>query len=232
MQYQINISIDNAGLTAIYKAHQSVTLVKSVVSNPLNQGNLPIAWLTFQPFQQNSVIWQQEYNLYATTTALKAGATIKMTSITDPPAELGWIYTFSNAVFSGQQATGSTFNVTNQASTPANLNFGLAQVANVNGVPVNAPLNSVPILFNEAGSFTPVEQVSIFLSSYSNNGVVISQVAGDALTVTLSSQNSTANVGFDDSTNTFYLMARKPLDVPRETPRMGLEFARVGGPHQ
>ena len=33
---------------------------------------------------------------------------------------------------------------------------------------------------------------------------VISQVASNALVVTLSSQSPTANLGFNDSTNTFY----------------------------
>jgi hypothetical protein len=47
----------------------------------------------------------------------------------------------------------------------------------------------------------------VFLSNSINNGVVLSQVASNALPVTLTSQNATANIGFNDSNNTFYLSA-------------------------
>jgi hypothetical protein len=222
MQYQVNLSIDNAGLQSIYAAGQSVTFVKSVVSNPVAGGNLPIAWLTFQPFQSNQVIWIENYSLYASTTMLQSGATINMTSTTMGPAQLGWLYSFQNGIFTGQSGSGSTFNTANQANSPSILNFGLAQTANVNGVSVTAPLNAVPVLYNQQATFTPLEQISIFLSSYQNNGVVISQVAGNALNVTLSSQNPTANVGFNDATNSFYLQSSLSA-----TPRIALDFATL-----
>jgi hypothetical protein len=221
MQYQVNINIDNAGLQAIYAAGQSVTFVKSVVSNPVATGNLPIAWLTFQPFQSNQVIWIENYSIYASTTIVQSGAVINMTSVTAGSAQLGWLYAFQNGIFTGQSGSGSTFNVSDQVSAPSPLQFGLAQTANVNGVSVTAPLNAVPVLYNQQATFTPQEQISIFLSSYQNNGVVISQVAGNALNVTLSSQNPIANVGFNDATNSFYLQSAAP--------RINLEFASLVG---
>jgi hypothetical protein len=45
MQYGLNISIDSTALSQIYAAGQAVTLVKSVVSNPLSSGNFPVAWV-------------------------------------------------------------------------------------------------------------------------------------------------------------------------------------------
>jgi len=200
MQYQINISIDDAGLQSIYAANQYVTLVKSIVSNPLP--NLPIAWLAFQPLEGNQVVWIENYYLYATTSVLQSGATITMTSQTGSAAQLGWIYTFQQGIFTGAQGSGSTFNVSDEMQ--GSFSFGLAQAATVNNVSTIAPLNAVPVLYNEQASFTPQETISVFLSSYSNNGTVISQVASNALVVTLSSQSPTANLGFNDSTNTFY----------------------------
>lgn len=206
MQYQLNISIDSKGLGQIYAAGQSVTLVKSVVANPLQSGNLPIAWVSFQPFQQNAITWIENYNLYATTTQLTAGATIVQTSVTGAPVLTNWTYTFAQGQFTGAQGgSASTFNMINQQQ--GMFSFGLAQQAVVNNVPVIAPLNAVPVLNNESASFTPQENVSIFLSMISNNGVVLSQVASNALTVTLTSQSATANIGFTDSSNTFYLLA-------------------------
>ena len=205
MQYQINLDIDDAGLSKIYGASQSVTLVKSVVSNPLATGNLPIAWLSFQPLESNQIVWVENYFLYASTTVLQSGATINMTSQTGGPVQPGWMYSFAQGQFVSASGTGSTFNVDNNTST-GSFNFGLAQQATVNNVSTLAPLNAQAVLYNEEASFTPIETISVFLSSYSNNGVVISQVASNALTVQLTSQSPTVSLGFNDATNTFYVL--------------------------
>ena len=203
MQYQLIIDIDDAGLTNIYKAGQSVTIVKSVVANPLSSGNLPIAWVSFQPFETNSVTWVENYNIYATTTQLISGATIMQTSVTAAPVQTGWTYTFAQGSFTGAQGGGSaTYNMNNQQN--GMYSFGLSQQAVINNMPVMAPLNAIPVMYNEGATFTPEETVSIFLSNTSNNGVVLSQVSSNALTVTLTSQTPTASIGFNDSNNTFY----------------------------
>lgn len=217
MQYQLNIAIDSQGLSNIYAAGQAITIVKSVVSNPLASGNLPVAWLNFQPLEQNSVTWIENYNIYATSTQLNAGATIVQTSVTGAPVQTGWTYTFAQGQFTGAQggSTG-TFNMANQQG--GMFNFGLSQQAIVNNVPVMAPLNAIPVLNNESATFTPKETVSIFLSNSVNNGVVLSQVASNALAVTLTSQNATANIGFNDGKNSFYLSA--------STQMTSIDFAR------
>lgn len=204
MQYQLNISIDNTGLNHIYAAGQAITIVKSVIANPVSSGNLPIAWISFLPLEANSVTWIENYNIYATTTQLNAGATIVQTSVTGAPVQTGWTYTFAQGQFAGAQGGSAlTFNMNNQQG--GMYSFGLSQQAVVNNVTVMAPLNAIPVLTNEMATFTPQETVSVFLSNSVNNGVVLSQVASNALSVTLSSQNPSANIGFNDSNNTFYL---------------------------
>ena len=203
MQYQLSIAIDQAGVQQIYNLQQAITIVKSVVSSPLVTGNLPVAWIQFMPMEENTVTWIENYNLYASTSSLQAGATIQQTSITGVPIQTGWTYTFQNGVFTGASGgAGGSFNMQNEQG--GTLSFGLSQQAMVNNVPVNAPLNAVPVGNNELASFTPEEKVSIFLSSMVNNGVVLSQVASNALPVTLTSQNPTASIGFTDSNNTFF----------------------------
>jgi hypothetical protein len=203
-QYQLTIDIDNAGLTKIYNAGQSVTIVKSVVSSITQAGNLPIAWVQFQPMDSNIVTWQEIYNIFASTTILQSGAQISMSSQTPTPVQTGWTYTLANGQFAGL-AGGSTltYNANNQMNNYS-YSFGLAQQAIVNNVPVFAPLTAAPVLYNEGVTFTPFETISIFLASTVNNGVVLSQIASNALTVTLSSQNPAAVIGFNDSLNTFY----------------------------
>lgn len=203
MQYQITINIDDAGLKKIYQAQQYVTLVKNVIANPLSSGNLPIAWLSFAPLETNQITWTENYYMYASTTELTAGATISMTSQSQTEVQQGWVYTFAQGQFNGSPAAGSTFNVANQTAT-GEFTFGLAQQATLNNVSTLAPLNAQPVLFNETATFTPTETISVFLSSLADNGVILSQVASNALGLTLTSQDPSANVGFNDSSNTFF----------------------------
>lgn len=219
MQYQLNINIDNIGLNTIYNAGLAVTLVKSVVSNPLAQGNLPIAWLEFQPFQSNIVTWVENYYAYATTQVLQSGASVTMTSQTSTPIQTGWTYNFQHGQFAATPG-GSAGVYTVENGGTATYNFGLAQQAIVNNVPTFAPLNAQPIPFNMEATFTPQETVSIFLSAYVNNGVVISQVASNALSVTLTSQSPVANIGFNDSLNSFYLMSPAAISAHEHALRL------------
>lgn len=124
--------------------------------------------------------------------------------------QTGWKYTFQQGQFIGAQGgSTSTFNMSNQQG--GMFNFGLSQQAMVNNISVMAPLNAIPVLTGEGATFTPEETVSIFLSNVVNNGVVLSQVASNALVVTLTSQNPSANIGFTDSNNSFYLSSRAAL---------------------
>lgn len=203
MQYQLNFNI-GSDVKKIHDLLQSITIVKNVTGDPLGSGNLQVAWVTFSPLMGNQVSWSADYYIYASTTSVQSGATIKMTSQTDAPAQLGPIYDFAEGVFTTTtQGAATTYNAQNDYGQ--SLTFGLAQQASINGAKVMAPLSATPIGNTQQGTFTPSETVSIYLSSYSDNGVVISQVAGDALTVKLTSQQPVANIGFTAATNSFYL---------------------------
>ncbi len=205
--YTINLTIDPTGVGQINGANQFITLVKSVVTTPMPSGNLPVAWITFEAFGSVQITWEEIYFLYATTTELQGGATILLASQTQHAAQLGFTYTFTkDNVFQVAQGSGDTYNVTN-ASPLQGLSFGLAQAATLsttNSSTGLVPVNSIQVLSNESVSFTPEETISIFLSSEANNGSVLSQVASDAISFTLTSQSPTANIGFSDSNNTFF----------------------------
>lgn len=207
MQFEVNITIDQTGVSNINSSGQTVTLVQSVVADPLATGNLPIAWLAFSPLEENQITWTADYSIYATTTQIQSGATIAMTSQTSGAAQLGWLYTFQNGIFTGAAGGGaSTYNAQNSMSST--FGMGLAQAAVVNNVNTFAPLNVSTVMANESASFTPEVQLSIFLSSAINNGSVLSQVAGNAYSFTLSSQSPTINLGFNDTSNTFYPLSQ------------------------
>jgi hypothetical protein len=210
MQYQINIAIDGAGLRKIYGVHQSVALVKKIdgfvaaVEQDDSFDLSSVVWLSFRPLQENQLVWVENYDLYATTTALTLGAAIAISAKTNAPVQPGMLYTFKQGQFYPGTGSGSAYNVANQMAA-GNFSFGLAQQAIINGVSTLAPLNASPVLYNQQASFTPEETISIFLASCSANGTYIGQIDGSALTITLSSQNPRVDLGFDDSTNSFYI---------------------------
>lgn len=151
----------------------------------------------------NQVTWTEACSVYATETWLQPGATI--TQIANAPAQPGWVYLFNEGGLEGQPANlGEVFKVVNNLEGP--FAFGLAQQVTVSGNPMLAPLNAVTVPFNEAVNLTPTEIVSICLAPLTSNGVVLSQVPSNALTVNLGGQAPTAVIGFDDATGTFYLV--------------------------
>jgi hypothetical protein len=221
MQYQLTIDIDSGDLQQLYDANQAITIVKSVVSQPLASGNLPIAWVHFQPLQTNVVTWITDYYIYATTTAIQAGASITRTSLTGVPVQPAYTYTLKQGAFATTQGgPAGTFNACNEQGQM--LGFGLSQKAMVNNVMTDAPLNVVPVLNNESVTFTPEETVSIFLSNVVNNGVVLSQVASNALSVVLTSQQPSASIGFDGGSNSFHLNSQAALTPHQFAQRLSL----------
>ena len=199
--YQLNFNIDDAGLQKINNAGQYLTIVKSATGSKPAHGD-PVAWLAFAPMGTDLVSWTENDYLYSTQTLIESGATIIMSSTTPQPLQEGSLYTFNSNYTFATTPNGSkgVFDLNNQAQ---DLVFGLAQKAVVNQVSTLSPLNAISVLYGEQASFEPEETLSIFLSSYDNNGCVISQVASNALVVTLTSVNPTANIGFDDANNVF-----------------------------
>jgi hypothetical protein len=221
--YSLTMNIDPAGLSAIYNSGQRVTLVKSVGSSPSN-----VAWVSFEPYETNTVTWTENYLIYGTTSSIDAGATIVMTSQTAGPVVTGRLYVFTQGQFTGEPGGESgSFDVENEQAN--GINFGLAQTAKINGTSALAPLNAVTVNANQTASFIPIETVSVYLTSFENNGVVISSVASNALVVTLTSDSPSATLGFDDASNTFFIsgsgsnltqadVARRPHSGSRPRP--------------
>jgi len=199
--YTLNLAIDDAGLAAISASGQKVTVVKSV-----GVGH-DVAWLLFEPLEANTITWEETYSVYASATNIQAGATIATQST--KVASGGNSYTFENGSFSnGVPGPGPTeYVVENQDAAieiagVEMITSGLYQGAVINGNNTAAPLNAASILFNQKGTFTPIETIQVYLSSYANNGMVISSVAGEALTVEYT-DNTVANIKYNDTTNTF-----------------------------
>lgn len=203
--YELDITFDQAGLIALTAAGQSVTIVKQTA------GSKPVAWITFTPQMANAITWTEQYSVYSSTTNTQSGAVIVTSSSTS--AIGGSSYNLNASGFFDPGVSGAVgttqYQIENSdptlmIGTTAMVTGGLVQGANVNGSVVSAPMCAVGILFNQTALFTPIETINVFTSSYSNNGMVISQVAGNALTVTYTT-NAKASIKYNDQNNQFIL---------------------------
>ena len=206
--YELNIEIDQKGLDAINAAGQVVTIVKQ------SSGGQYTAWLNFKPQQSNLVSWTSDFSVYSSTTNAQAGAVIQTSSVAS--AVGGSSYTLNTSGYFDPGVPGKVgptqYQIVNadnnlEIGGVAMVTGGLLPGAQVNGGAVTSPINAVGILFNHTATFTPIETIMVFTSSYSNNGIVISQVSGSALTVEYTT-NPSASITYNDQTNQFIIASQ------------------------
>lgn len=203
--YELDIAFDKAGLSALSASGQKVTIVKQ------SSGGKPTAWISFTPQLANSVTWTEQYSVYSSTTNAQAGAQIITSS--EATAIGGSSYTLNTSGFFDKGVSGKVgptqYQIINGdpdlmiGGTPM-VTGGLVQGASVNGTTVSSPMCAVGILYNQTALFTPIETILVYTSSYSDNGIVISSVAGNALTVQYTT-NDTASITYNDQNNQFIM---------------------------
>lgn len=203
--YELDIAFDKAGLNALSASGQKVTIVKQ------SSGGKPTAWISFSPQLANTITWTEQYSVYSSTTNAQAGAQIITSS--EATAIGGSSYTLNTSGYFDNGVSGvvgpTQYQIINAdpdlmiGQTPM-VTGGLVQGASVNGTTVSAPMCAVGILYNQTAMFTPIETILVYTSSYSDNGIVISSVAGNALTVQYTT-NDTASITYNDQNNQFIM---------------------------
>ncbi|MEM7351477.1 MAG: hypothetical protein AAF657_11765 [Acidobacteriota bacterium] len=196
--YRLNIQFSSRDAKKITAAGQKVTLVKSV-----RNGGAKVTWVTFEPFNDNTVEWRTQYGLYSSTQEVMNGARISQSS-TQNPADSGLYYPFEDNAFgdpTGRTPKRNDYGIHNLDGR--DLTFGLTQAARVRGTDQPpTPLNAVPVFQAETATFTPIEEVKVFLQSHYNNGVIITRVASRALPVDLT-QNPDQTIHYNDKSGRF-----------------------------
>ncbi|EGG20552.1 hypothetical protein DFA_00413 [Cavenderia fasciculata] len=194
--YSLKFSFNQAGLAALHSSQQKVCVVKSVNGQVSN-----VVWVTFKPFLTNSLDWKEEYGIYASNTQIQNGATISRIS-TLKSASKTHQYPFNSAGFF-DQANGvsvKSYGLVNNYGE--SLTFGLTQSALINGVQVVSELNATTVLNNQSAEYTPIVTLSVYVAASFNNGSVISDISGQSLTLTYTSDTS-KSVFYDTNSNMF-----------------------------
>lgn len=203
--YTLGLQFEDKGLKALSQTGQKVTIIKQKPGGAANS----TAWITFTPQEENIITWKEKYSVFASTTNIQSGAVITTTSHTN--AVGGSEYVFNNSGFFNPGIPGRTlltnYQIQNRdpnlkVQNTAMVTAGLLQGASINGNRVESPMCATAIMYNQLATFTPIEKIQIFTSSYSNNGIVISSVVGSALTVDYTT-NLEAHVQYNDQSNSF-----------------------------
>eukprot|EP01132_Coremiostelium_polycephalum_P005732 gene5732-7129_t len=194
--YNIHFEFDQAGLASLSQAHQKVCIVKSVDDKVGN-----VVWLTFRPFQANTVTFTETYGLYASSQKIQQGTVL--TRLSDVKvAQNGYSYPFNSSGFfdpaSGRVDKG--FGVKNNYGE--SLTFGLTQTANVNGSIVNSEINAAIVPNNLLSEFIPNLKVRVFVAANFDSGSIITSTISNGCDIDFT-DSTTQSVRYDSRDNMF-----------------------------
>ncbi len=198
--YELIIQFDTSDAREINQHQHKVAIVKEVEGS---QKGTDVIWVAFSPFELNEVKWDVDYGIYVSENEVQNGVSIYKCSTVNPakpellyPCEWG---TFGAPI--SKLEGENTYGIRNQYAK--NLTFGLAQSVTANGDKYTAnPLNAVSVLSKEKVIFTPYEKLKVFLHAEFDNGVVISDITSDALSVDLT-KNSIQTIKYNKQMGTF-----------------------------
>lgn len=202
--YSLNLSFDDKTLKDIYDAKQQVILIKQTFSTTSNDAD--IAWVTFNPFETNSVSWEDNYGVYTSTTEIQKGATIRKSS--HKTAADTCVYNFDKGFFTKNNdliTEKGSYEVVNE--TTDKLTFGLTQDVLVNGKPIqSSPLNASTVLAGQNAVFTPFEKVQILLQSNAREGLVLATVSSKVFTAEFGGGVNNISVEYNPTIGQFVLV--------------------------
>lgn len=131
-KYRLNGHFEE-DLKVIAKAHQEVTLVKHTAGD----SDSSVAWVSFKPWQQNAIEWENTFAIYASNSEVQSKATIN--KLSDKIATSGVQYDFANGGFIAPKmddlpAQANTYYVKNSSDNYSSITIGLAQEVVTNDI--------------------------------------------------------------------------------------------------
>lgn len=201
-RFNLNIKFDSSDLQTIVKAGQKVTLVKQ------NKQGSNLAWVAFQPFENNTLEWETNYAVYCSNQELQSG--VQINKLSDIMATPALKYIFKDGAFTADNNSGDIFRtdsyyVKNEMAGYDSLTFGLAQGIYVNGKAVpNRPINAVTVPFMHNISFSPLEIVNVYLEADIKESMVITNVNTTPLQLTFGNGVDTINIKYNKNSGTFF----------------------------
>ena len=208
MDFSLTLNFNPENLELINGASQKVALAK-----PAGGSSVEVIWLAFDPFESNTVTWEENYWIYASTcsTAVTGEQITKLSEVQPGPAVDGAYYPFSNnATFGDYVSTADvdvgTYAAINNMSWDKypTLTFGLAQSAMINDkLADRKPLSASTVLATQEIKMTPFTDVYIWLESHHESSTIITNITGNKTDVTFGGGVNDIAVTYDGKSGSF-----------------------------
>ncbi|WP_152985833.1 hypothetical protein [Aeromonas veronii] len=204
MNYELDIAFTNDQLNTLWLTNTNV-----VIAKPSSDGGTPnVSWQVFRPMQANSVIWEEQYGVYASTSGISNGAKLVQLSSTGIPAETQSLYklqasgAISNPTSGGVQGAFSLLNQYNSAT--GYMTVGLYQNATVNGTQIagNA-ISAAPVLYQSTAQMTPYTTLYIWLASSVASNCVVTNVTSPMTVLKFGGSVQNISIAYDSTTGKF-----------------------------
>ena len=187
---------------------------KIVIAKPSNDGGDPnVAWIAYNPLQQNMVNWEEEYGIYASNTSVESGgAVLLQLSATDFPANIGKTYLFGQSGSFGPPQDDGQENAYRAVNAYNNLpkgfmTFGLYQNALVDGSSYEKnAVSAAPVLYKSRVTMTPYTTVYLWTQSEAKSNSVVTDVMSTMTRVTFGGSTSRVSLQYDPKTGGFTRM--------------------------
>ncbi|WP_261575076.1 hypothetical protein [Frankia gtarii] len=182
----------------------------NIVMGKPNAGGAPnVAWIVYRALIDNSVQWNEDYGVYASTVDLtSSGALLTQMSKSEFPAVDGKIYPLGPAGFFGPPSSGgksgSFYAQNNYANDKGYLTFGIFQSATVNNSAITGnAVSAAPVMRNSTAEITPYTTIYLWTQSQVKGNSVITTVTSPQTVVTFGGSVSEVSLAYDRTTGKF-----------------------------
>lgn len=211
-QFSLETAFTNEQLSILYITGSNV-----VVAKPTNNTAPNVAWQVFKPMQSNTLSWEEEYGIYASTSKIKNGAKLTQLSSVPVGAAMDKLYTLEpSAVISGPVKGGmpNSFSLVNKYANRPYMTIGLYQDATVDGTEIagNA-ISAVPVLLSSTISMTPFTTLYIWLQSQVISNTVVTSVTSPMTKLKFGGDIENISVAYDSASGKFFPKSKTAVDV-------------------
>ena len=173
--------------------------------------------MVFKPFEKNTVQWEEEYGIYASSCEVNSGVTITANAKAPFPAITNKLYTLdAQGNITGPDDGGqpNAYSIMNDFNAKPYMTVGLYQDAVVNGTLQSAKyLNAIPLLFKSTAFMEPLEPIYIWLQSQVTSGTIISTTTSPVTKLNFGGSVDQMSVKYDSATGTFIQDSQSELSA-------------------
>lgn len=200
--YKLDIGFTNEQLQVLYTTGSNV-----IVAKPTGGSSPNVAWQVFRPLQANTLNWNEDYGIYASTAEVTNGAKLTQLSSTDIPSAENKLYTLEDSGVINGPTTGGAPNslaLLNSYSSKPYMTVGLYQDATVNGTEIlgNA-LSAAPVILASTSVMTPYTTVYVWLQSQVLSNTVVTTVTSPMTELRFGGGNNDISVAYDSNSGRF-----------------------------